>query len=75
MLSVPFIPTVAYAECRKLALCAECHYAEYQYAECHGCRNLESSEVPPILTHGLMVCATFGTLTLAKAIINPGTFL
>ena len=26
---------VVYAECRELALCAECHYAERHYAECH----------------------------------------
>ncbi len=27
--------SVAYAECRKLALGAECRYAEWDYAECH----------------------------------------
>jgi hypothetical protein len=29
------MPSVAYAECRKLALGAECRYAKWDYAECH----------------------------------------
>jgi hypothetical protein len=31
-----FMLAVVYAECRKLALYAECHYAERRYAECRG---------------------------------------
>jgi hypothetical protein len=31
--TVSFMLTVAYAECRKLALYAECHYAQCPYAE------------------------------------------
>jgi hypothetical protein len=27
---------VIYAECRELALCAECHYSECLYSECFG---------------------------------------
>jgi hypothetical protein len=32
--AVSFMLTVAYAECHKLALYAECHCAEFRYAEC-----------------------------------------
>ncbi len=31
--------SVIYAECRKLAHYAECLYAEFRYAECHGVVN------------------------------------
>jgi hypothetical protein len=34
--AVSFMLTVVYAECRQLALYAECHYAKCRYAECHG---------------------------------------
>jgi hypothetical protein len=30
--------TVTYAECHLKAPHAECHYAEYRYAECHGAK-------------------------------------
>ncbi len=33
--AVSFMPTVAYAECHKLALYVGFHYAVYRYAECH----------------------------------------
>jgi hypothetical protein len=34
--AVSFIMTIVYADCRKLTLNAECHYAECRYAECRG---------------------------------------
>ncbi len=34
--AVSFMFTVVYAECRKLALYAECHYVARRYAECRG---------------------------------------
>jgi hypothetical protein len=39
--TVSFMLSVVYADCHKLALYAECHYAEYRkamchYAKCHG---------------------------------------
>jgi len=30
------MPSVVYAECRKLAIYAEWHHAEWHYAECRG---------------------------------------
>ena len=38
MLSV-FLLNVIYAECHKYVLLAECCYAEFRYAECHGADN------------------------------------
>jgi hypothetical protein len=43
--AVSLMLTVVYAECRKLALYAECqnaecHYGEWRYAECLGARGL-----------------------------------
>jgi hypothetical protein len=33
--AVSLMLTVMHVECRKSALCAECHYAKCHYAECH----------------------------------------
>ncbi len=42
--------SVIYAKCRKWSLNADCHYAEWHYAECRGATGISSTDTLSYIT-------------------------